>query len=44
MKIDINFPKIDKLINKMGAKKTKWVSGTKSKKIDLSKTFYNRRS
>ena len=39
MKIDINFPKIDRLINKMGASKTKWVSGTKSKKIDLSKLF-----
>tara|TARA_B100000131_G_C18091781_1_gene602489 strand:- start:663 stop:1550 length:888 start_codon:yes stop_codon:yes gene_type:complete len=39
MKININFPKLDKLVNKMGAEKINWVSGTKSKKIDLSKLF-----
>ena len=39
MKININFPKLGKLVNKMGAEKINWVSGTKSKKIDLSKLF-----
>ena len=36
--ININFPKLDKLVNKMGAE-NKLGLGTKSKKIDLSKLF-----
>ena len=39
MKINANFPELEKLIQKMGASKTKWTTGLKSKQLDLSKLF-----
>ena len=39
MKINANFPELEKLIQKMGASKTQWTTGLKSKQLDLSKLF-----
>ena len=37
MKLNIKFPELESLINKMGAKKTSWKSGIKYEKIVIQK-------